>query len=298
MAQDQTRCESLRKVDLPLLLLLVFARTPRFSFSSDQNATELMQLLAVKANHSHHIKLLKKTKELKVKIVGRSGTTAILRPGLTTLVSFLSIPLAWCPFSLAEEPPDDEKYITIPCGATMANGYVSKILSTEMLCILDKMLPSQSNVLTLVHDDSRGVTAAHFDAAVKHKGNILTVIEDGAGFVFGCFAADIHGTSNSCWLQGHPTNFLFSFGKCTSGQVSDQVKLVAPRGTQRTWNPGCGVHMGSGGDFVSFCSFSTRVPTQFTSVTAGFAGLSSGMTIAGTPGNYTLTHGEVYQVTS
>jgi hypothetical protein len=133
-------------------------------------------------------------------------------------------------------------------------GSQSAILSAEMLKNISRMMPQGTDrrTLTLIHDLARGQTAGEFDAAVKTKSHVLTVIKCTKNHVFGCYFEDTFGTGGG-WIPGSANNFLFSLGTDGSGSGCRWKRGSNREGIHIT---SCGLHLGQKNpNLVAFCSW-------------------------------------------
>jgi hypothetical protein len=284
------------------------------SANMEDISAQMATKLALRAKHVRRIKELESTKTTTVSYTRVSGSTASLRPGLVTAVSFLDLPVIWCPNALAEERGGQESEVTVTVDVlpTLSIGpKVSKILSEGMLetitrMIDDSLLRSKTGVLTLLHTSASGQDASSFDQKVKNKELVLIVIKATTGFVFGGFVADQFGSSGS-WISGSPFNFIYTLGNSNlynqgSGGGNKQKPVVAkfsknPAASQGIHITSCGLHMGSSGALVAFCSHSTVFPNSDYTLAPGFEGVVvDGNTVAGCTSSFTPEFMEVYQV--
>mmetsp|Transcript_9850 Transcript_9850/g.19954 ORF Transcript_9850/g.19954 Transcript_9850/m.19954 type:complete len:442 (-) Transcript_9850:331-1656(-) len=304
---------------------------------AQEYATSLLQLVAQERSIAQKLLKLENSKEITVTFTTQGGTTASLQPGIVTAVPFAAIPLVWCPNSLARARPldDTEEVALVPIFGLLQET-PSKILSEDMLRDLSSMIPgdnTDSMVLHKLHDQSAGITATHYDKAVRPHGNVLTVIQSSDGRVFGGFFVDPMG-NGSGWYKGHEDDFLFTLGK-KDQNARVPVKLLKPQGYSKAnalhrgsgLNMGdflfrgkfCGLHMG---DLTAFASTNkvdynsanvpymgqgdlaafkgahnlANVPTVYCVPAPGYPNLPQGESIAGTRGNFTPTNMEVYQL--
>mmetsp|Transcript_9848 Transcript_9848/g.19946 ORF Transcript_9848/g.19946 Transcript_9848/m.19946 type:complete len:440 (-) Transcript_9848:331-1650(-) len=302
---------------------------------AQEYATSLLQLVAQERSIAQKLLKLENSKEITVTFTTQGGTTASLQPGSVTAVPFATTPLVWCPDALARATPldDTEEVALVPIFGLLQET-PSKILSEDMLRDLSSMIPgdnTDSMVLHKLHDQSAGITAAqynkaHYDKAVRPHGNVLTVIQSSDGRVFGGFFVDPMG-NGSGWYKGHEDDFLFTLGK-KDQNARVPVKLLKPQGYSKAnalhrgsgLNMGdflfrgkfCGLHMG---DLTAFASTNKvdynsanvpfycvpapgypNVPTVYCVPAPGYPNLPQGESIAGTPGGFTPTNMEVYQL--
>jgi len=276
----------------------------------EEISAQMAAKLALRAKHVRRIKELESTKATTVTYTRVTGSTANLRPGLVTAVSFLDLPVIWCPNSLAEEQGGQETEMTVtvdvmPCLAIAPK--VSKILTEEMLEPISRMIDegimrSKTGNLTLLHTSAQGQDASSFDNKVRGKENILIVIKATTGWVFGGFVADQFGSSGS-WISGSDLNFVWTLGNSNlKKQGGKQKPVVAkfsktPTATQGIHITSCGLHMGSSGALVAFCSHSTVFPNSDYQLAPGYESVSvDSSTVAGCASSFTPEFMEVYQV--
>jgi hypothetical protein len=283
------------------------------SANMEDISAQMATKLALRAKHVRRIKELESTKTTTVSYTRVSGSTASLRPGLVTAVSFLDLPVIWCPNALAEERGGQESEVTVTVDVLPSLSIgpkVSKILSEGMLetitrMIDDSLLRSKTGVLTLLHTSAAGQDASTFDQKVKNKELVLIVIKATTGFVFGGFVADQFGSSGS-WIAGSPFNFIYTLGNSNlytpQSGGNKQKPIVAkfaknPTATQGIHITSCGLHMGSSGALVAFCSHSTVFPNADYTLANGFESVVvDGNTVAGCSSSFTPEFMEVYQV--
>jgi hypothetical protein len=160
------------------------------------------------------------------------------------------------------------------------------------------MLPVRlrSASLTLLHDSKSGLSAHLFDAAVRNKSNVLTVIKASTNYVFGCFVADTYGQPGG-WIVGNVDNFIFGLGcRANSGGAPVPIKLVSGSKVNAVHISSCGVHMGNDQTLIAFCSHSTAKSSIYLPDAAYASVPYTATTLAGVAGNYTPLAMEVYHI--
>ena len=161
------------------------------------------------------------------------------------------------------------------------------------------MLPVRlrSASLTLLHDSKSGSSAHLFDAAVRNKSNVLTVIKASTNYVFGCFVADTYGQPGG-WIVGNVDNFIFGLGcRDNSGGAPTPIKLVKSGSNSGVYISSCGVYMGNDQTLIAFCSSHSTAKSSIYLPDAAYASVPyTATTLAGVAGNYTPLAMEVYHI--
>ncbi len=186
-----------------------------------------------------------------------------------------------------------QSVLLVSAGATLPRFLgplkTSRFLDNKMLYDILPMLPVRlrSVSLTLLYDSKSGLSAAPFDAAVKNKSNVLTVIKASTNYVFGCFVADTYGQSGG-WIVGNVDNFIFGLGcRDNSGGAPTPIKLVKSGSNSGVYISSCGVYMGNDGALIAFCSHSTAKSSIYHPDAAYASVPYTATTLAGVSGSYT-----------
>ena len=172
----------------------------------------------------------------------------------------------------------------------------SQILDPTMAATLARICSPMGGALRqLLATTASTNDKSSFDAAVKGIGRVIVLIRTTAGHVFGSY---VHRTFGEGDWDVDDGAFLFALGNLTHAPVKLKA---APRGG-KVYLGNCGLHVGQGGDFVTFCNTNTcGMPKQFTlfqdfeGCQAAPVSLSAGY-LCGTPGTaaFTPSRMEVY----
>jgi hypothetical protein len=265
----------------------------------------------MRAKHLRRLKELGDKKALVIKYKKTAGSHVLLNPGIITPVSFMELPLVWCPFSLADEQGGIETLVTLEVGLSrkLSLPEETRFLTEHMIDSLGSMLgeeiTSSTLTLMLLHTEKDGMDAPSFDKKVKGKKNVLVVVRATTGWVFGAFIADELGKHGG-WITGSDSNFVFTLGGCTEPTSKKKLKKKKKQRAakpNRNWdaveakfirNPavnqfllgsGCGLHIGGSGGFVLFCSLSISFPNSDFVLAPGFESVTvTPTTVAGGKG--------------
>lgn len=258
-------------------------------------ANSVLKLTQQEHSLKRKIRKLEKTKELKVQFTTKGGITATLRPGQVVAVSFLKLPVVWCPIAAAAEEPADDiiDFVMTSTSPFSLVGCTSTFLRDCHMRVLHRMLGGANftGLRKLTDDVDGNRSASKYDSAVKNHGNVLLLVKAN-GRVFGGFHVDVFGSGGG-WIAGNSQNFLFSM-KATD--ASEATKLLKPPNVHSgnyLHISSCGFHMT---DLTAFCSHSANTPSMYNVVAPGFEPLPAGNTIAGSGGNFTPERMEVFEV--
>ena len=201
-----------------------------------------------------------------------------------------------CPLSASQDVDRYQSLSSSLCHLKLCCSSEILTLKDTIIPMLSKMLGPKFTSLHRIHDGKNGYEAKKFDAAVKNRRDILTVIRATTGYVFGCFVADVYGSGS--WITGSVHNFVFTLG---NPEVDMRpLKLCYKRtGTRGFYSGSCGVHMGDTA-LQMFCTSSatTGVDPNYAK-DPSFAeaiGEYTATSIAGVSGNFSCTAAEVFQV--
>ncbi|CAE8608983.1 unnamed protein product [Polarella glacialis] len=172
----------------------------------------------------------------------------------------------------------------------------SKILDQPMKVALGQMMPIGGAITCrLVHDSTRGTSAAAFDAAVHGVGPTLTVIRDqNTEFVFGAYVHDTYSNGVKGWKKASEHTFLFLLGN----GLQEPVKLVSSTGNAN-WCSGCGCTLGDSRNIFSafFENNHANTGCAFATFAPGYSGICSKALLSGNEdGRFTPGLMEVFAV--
>jgi hypothetical protein len=135
---------------------------------------------------------------------------------------------------------------------------------------LAAMLPANCLTLTLLHKtEFNNLSPTCFWDKVRDKGNILVLVRNTAGFIFGGYVRDVYvHKGDPHWIAGNPSNFVFTLGS----NHTPAVKLLKTDAIEEGvyMNEERAFMMGGGGDLCVESGNTRTNPGQFNIIAPGY----------------------------